>query len=82
MRSAGNSVICNEVTVCSCLPITLAQTSASYLSMDFISRYVKFMLKKGDSEVGGLTPPTLDTLSRNKAGVDVGPGPSPPHRDL
>lgn len=50
--------------------------------MDFISRYVKFMLKKGDSEVGGLTPPTLDTLSRNKAGVDVGPGPSPPHRDL
>lgn len=40
--------------------------------MDFISRYVKFMLKKEDSEAGGLTPPTLDTLSRNRAGVDVG----------
>lgn len=72
MRSAENSVICNEVTVCSCLPITLAQTSTSYLSVDFISRYVKFMLKKEDSEAGGLTPPTLDTLSRNRAGVDVG----------
>ena len=73
MRSAENSVICNEVTVCSCLPITFAQTSASYLSMDFISVYLKFMLKKEHSEAGGLTPTPAHMPSLNKAGVDVVP---------
>ena len=75
MRSAEISVICNEVTVCSCLPITLAQTSASYLSMDFISLYVKFMLKKEDSEAGGLTPTHAGRALAQQGRCGCGPGP-------